>query len=145
MTDAPKPASVGDFAGNWDIHRRILDRMAGEEGNLVGSVSIRGEDAAFVYFENGILRLGTRPPLHATRQYLWTGDGTGIDVAFHDGREFHRIDLEAPEVEARHDCAPDIYVVRYEFARWPQWTSVWTVTGPRKNYVMTTDYTPGRH
>ena len=57
-------------------------------------------------------------------------------------RPFHEIPMGVADPEAIHDCPPDRYHVAYDFARWPIWGSVWTVTGPRKDYVMNSAYTP---
>jgi len=87
-----------------------------------------------------MLRLDQQAPIRAERRYLWgPGDAGCIEVTFEDGRAFHRIDPAVPK--ARHDCAPDIYEVTYDFTDWPRWQSRWTVTGPNKAYVMTSDYT----
>ncbi|MCE8467683.1 DUF6314 family protein, partial [Rhodovulum sulfidophilum] len=58
-----------------------------------------------------------------------------------DGRFFHLI-APGARPEARHDCAPDLYRVRYDFSAWPCWSSFWEVRGPRKNYAMESSYRP---
>ena len=35
-----------------------------------------------------------------------------------------------------HPCGADLYRVEYDFSRWPEWSAVWDVSGPRKNYTM---------
>jgi hypothetical protein len=75
--------------------------------------------------------------MEAERVYLWRASGAGIEVLFDDGRPFHRIDDSA---EAAHWCDPDQYDVTYEFGRWPKWSSRWRVLGPRKDYVMVSNY-----
>ena len=59
-------------------------------------------------------------------------------VDYADGRPFHEFDPARPR--AAHWCDPDDYRVRYDFTRWPLWRAEWEVRGPRKDYLMMTDY-----
>ena len=119
----------------------LADAVTGFLSRFEGQAAIlKGEDG-YVYEETGTLHPPSGPPLVASRRYLWLADGQDIRVSFEDGRPFHRLSLEVSRAEDRHDCAPDLYLVRYDFDQWPEWTSRWTVTGPRKNYLMTTRYT----
>ncbi len=126
--------------GIWRIDRRIEDRRAGTTGLLQGTAELTPDGPGLIYSEEGILRIAGQPGLTARQSYLWRADGDGIEVLFADGRPFHRIGLIDAAPEASHDCAPDIYCVRYDFARWPDWRAVWQVTGPRKDYTMTTEF-----
>ena len=45
--------------------------------------------------------------------------------------------LADPSPRTVHLCAPDRYEVAYDFTAWPHWSATWTVEGPRKDYVMT--------
>lgn len=128
---------LGDFAGLWRIERRIADRL-GPEGWLEGAARLTADGEGLAYEESGRLSLGGAAPFAATRRYLWRESGDGIELRFADGRFFHRFALARPEAE--HPCGPDLYRVRYDFAAWPFWRAEWRVTGPRKDYVMTTDY-----
>ena len=77
--------------------------------------------------------------MEARRVYLWRDAEPGaVAVTFDDGRPFHQFDLTGGE--ARHACPPDTYRVRYDFSEWPVWTARWRVTGPRKDYLMTSRY-----
>jgi hypothetical protein len=40
-----------------------------------------------------------------------------------------------------HPCGDDHYTVQYDFRSWPQWTAVWQVSGPRKDYTSRSAYT----
>ncbi len=91
--------------------------------------------------ETGRLCYGAAAPMQAERRYLWRADGAGIAVFFADGRPFHWFSMAAPE--AHHDCPPDNYHVAYDFGAWPRWQSRWAVTGPRKDYVMWSQYEQG--
>ena len=73
---------------------------------------------------------------------IWRDGPGGIDVAFGDGRPFHRVGPGAQAVAA-HDCPPDDYRLRYDFGAWPLWSVRWRVTGPRKDYRALTYHVRG--
>ena len=125
-----------DFEGEWQITRRIEDALSGQEGQFAGAASFVRDGSGLRYSEKGLLTLGGAS-MEAERVYLWRALGAGIEVLFDDGRPFHRIDDSA---EAAHWCDPDQYDVTYEFGRWPKWSSRWRVLGPRKDYVMVSNY-----
>lgn len=140
------------FAGRWRIARRIKDAL-GPDAQFDGEANFAWEGAALVLTEAGQMRIGAQS-FAATRRYRWRqGAGRMIDVLFDDGRYFHSFDAEMPAPVAHHDCPPDLYDVGYDFtalreaagqiapAAAPQWHARWRVTGPRKDYVMTSTYT----
>lgn len=130
--------NLEDFRGRWRIDRVITDQKAQTTAHFEGVATFTADDDGLAYVETGQLRLAGQPPLHAERRYLWRQDQSRLHVHFDDGRFFHSID-PATSV-ATHWCDPDTYDVRYSFAAWPHWTSVWTVSGPRKAYEMVTHY-----
>ena len=132
---------LADFTGHWRIERSIDDRRAGRVGSLLGQAVLSQVPEGLRYDETGLLQFPGTLPMTARRSYLWAAERDGIAVRFDDGRAFHRIDLTGLDPQARHDCPPDTYDVRYDFSRWPDWTSVWQVSGPAKDYVMETLYT----
>jgi hypothetical protein len=125
-----------DFEGDWRVARRIEDALTGQEGRFVGAASFVRDDVGLRYSEKGMLTLG-EASMEAERVYLWHPSDGGIEVLFDDGRAFHRIDDSA---EAAHWCDPDQYDVSYDFGDWPKWSSRWAVKGPRKDYVMVSEY-----
>lgn len=131
---------LADFEGAWRLEREIDDRLAGRQGRLTGKARFETDGRGLVYREAGELAFPGQPPLSARQTYLWRADGEGIAVLFGDGRAFHRFDPGETGPSARHDCAPDLYRVTYDFAGWPDWTAVWRVTGPRKDYRMLSRY-----
>lgn len=138
---AAGPRSLDDFAGRWTIVRRVEDALTGEVISGEGGVAFRpAPEGGLIYDEELWLALPGRPALRGTRRYLWQAAEGGIAVAFADGRPFHRIGLGADRAEDRHDCAPDLYHVRYDFSAWPTWSARWQVRGPRKDYVSVTEY-----
>ncbi|PCD77682.1 DUF6314 family protein [Pseudothioclava arenosa] len=128
---------LADFKGDWRISRVIVPRGA-PEARLEGRARFRPEGAGLLYHEEGELILPGQPPIRAERSYLWREGGAGIVVDYADGRPFHEFDPARPR--AAHWCDPDDYRVRYDFTRWPLWRAEWEVSGPRKDYVMITDY-----
>ena len=135
-----RPESLQDFAGVWRLERRIEDQRAGQVAHATGQAMLSAEGAGLIYEETVLLHLPGQAPLEGRRRYLWRAAARGIAVLFDDGRDFHVIPLGNGAPEAAHWCDPDQYDVRYDFSAWPQWSSVWDVCGPRKDYRMETGY-----
>lgn len=135
MSFAPK---LSDFEGKWLVDRMIRDRLGKTEGRFEGRAVFQRAEAGLAYREEGTLRLKPGPEMKAVRDYFWRERGERIGVDFGDGRPFHDFDPAAPE--ARHNCPPDDYHVRYDFSAWPDWRAVWVVSGPRKDYTMISRY-----
>jgi hypothetical protein len=129
-----------DFQGNWLVSRRIDDRHSGRPGRFEGTASLIPAGEGLRYREEGTLTLGYGPAFPATRDYRWLPDGEGIEVRFADGRPFHRFRAEGAASGTDHPCGADLYRVTYDFSAWPDWRAEWTVTGPAKDYVMTSLY-----
>lgn len=125
------------FLGRWRIEREIADRC-GPDAVFAGQARIEEGTGGWTYHETGLLRFADGGAFEAERRYLWRPGNGAIAVLFDDGRAFHTIPLEGGG--DRHLCAPDIYDVVYDLSRWPYWEAVWTVTGPRKDYVMRSRY-----
>jgi hypothetical protein len=130
-----------EFTGRWQIDRNITNAVGPDAGFVGVAIFVPGE-GGLVMREEGEMRVTGQEPMRSTRQYVWRAGDAGIDVFFDDGRFFHQIRPGVTPV-AHHDCAPDVYRVAYDFGSWPRWRSVWQVTGPRKDYVMETVFTPG--
>lgn len=130
--------SLADFEGAWQVDRRIEDRLAGQAARFEGTAVFTWDGPGLHYREEGTLHLPGAQPMAATRDYLWRQEGDDIAVFFPDGRRFHRIGVE--QSRDTHWCDPDTYRVAYGFADWPLWSAVWTVSGPRKDYTMTSAF-----
>lgn len=133
---------LADFEGVWRLERGIEDFRGGTPGRFAGEARFIRDAAGLVYAETGTLVLGGAAPVPASRSYLWREAGGAIELRFAGGGFFHRFDRHAAAPEAEHLCAPDRYRVRYDFARWPLWSAVWRVSGPRKDYAMASAYAP---
>lgn len=125
---------LADFIGVWSL-RKVITQEGGPDGEFRGSATWRKGVRGLTYHEHGHLRLGDADPIVAERSYVWHPD---LTVHFDDGRFFHTV--PATGGSTRHWCDPDLYEVMYDFAEWPRFQVVWTVTGPRKNYRMACQY-----
>lgn len=125
---------LGDFKGDWRLDRSIVDRRGDTDARFRGRASFVPDGAVLRYRETGTLQMG-ETVLEAEQSHLWRVDGSRFNVCFGDGRPFHDFDAGLQRPAARHDCPPDLYLVRYDFSAWPEWEVEWTVTGPRKDYV----------
>lgn len=135
--------SAQDFVGEWQLARRIEDRQLKAEGELIGrAVLTQAAPDVLDYRESGELRYADGPPLEASRAYRWLFMPGAVAVSFPDGRPFHDFTPAGAEDGTDHLCGSDLYRVRYDFTRWPQWQAVWSVKGPRKNYTSVSDYAP---
>ncbi len=136
------PAPVlQDFTGDWTLSREIEDFAQDRRGRMTGTARFMPERGGLRCREAGTLAFDGLPPMATERETIWQASDDGIEVAFADGRPFHSFRPGDLSPAARHDCAPDLYLVTYDFARWPDWRAEWRVTGPRKDYRMTTRYT----
>ena len=131
-----------DFAGVWDLRRQIDDRLGMQTGTFDGTATLSNNaGGGLTYDEKGTMRLGDAPAMTAERRYHWAFGPDHIDVTFADGAPFHRFTPAGHVAGTDHPCGADFYTVRYDFTAWPAWSAVWTVTGPRKDYVSTSVYT----
>ncbi|GAB5445693.1 DUF6314 family protein [Gymnodinialimonas sp.] len=130
---------LADLEGRWRVTREVDDRRAGLTGRFEGEAVWAPDAEGLIQTEEGVLSYGTAPPMQATRRYLWREEGGALRVFFEDGRAFHTVP-KAGQV-ALHDCPPDIYRVRYTFDSAEVFTTIWHVTGPRKDAVLTTHFT----
>ncbi len=125
-----EPGAAGTAAGRHEMP--VAGGAAEVPRGAAGAEVLR-------YEEEGTLWLGTAAPMRATRGYLWRFSGDAVEVLFPDGRPFHAFRPGVDGAGTDHPCGPDLYRVRYGFGR-DGWWSQWEVAGPRKDYVMRTEY-----
>lgn len=135
---APGLASLWAFEGRWTLSRRIRHKN-GREDRLDGVAVFERSGPRLVQLEKGTLSVGGQV-LEAGQRYLWAEADGLIEVSFSDNRPFHTIPLGDASPRTVHLCPPDRYEVAYDFTRWPRWSATWTVEGPRKDYVMVSEY-----
>lgn len=134
-------AKTTDFLGRWSIDRTIEDAQGTGSAHFTGSAVIKECGDIWEFSESGTLSLAQGSVMRAERKYLWRPAGAGFDVFFEDQRFFHHFDLGA-DAQASHWCDPDQYDVSYDFTDWPNWSSRWNVAGPRKAYIMQSQFRP---
>lgn len=139
--------TVGYLAGEWDVVREIADHRSGQAGEFRGRASFRsapggGSGGSILDFaEQGELRFGGhRGPASRSLRYHGRADGAA-DVRFADGRAFFALDLRSGSCRAVHPCRADRYAVTVTWLSPDCFTEIWRVTGPEKDYDMTTVYT----
>jgi hypothetical protein len=132
--------SLADFLGEWNFRRLIADPDGRETGRAEGVLRFVPDEGGLAAEEQGVLRLQDGTVLNGARRTLWRQEAGRLCLYFADGRPFHDFDPALEKPGARHDCPPDLYDVAYDFTAFPRWRSTWRVTGPRKDYVMSTDH-----
>ncbi|MBY8975172.1 hypothetical protein KHP62_05095 [Rhodobacteraceae bacterium NNCM2] len=133
-------ATLSFFAGQWQMVRIIENVSEGVIGEFWGECGFAPDGEGLICRETGVLRF-RGADYHAERSSLWRFPAPGkVEVQYDDGRPFH--DFVDDEPEARHLCGEDLYRVSYDFGM-NEWTSVWDVKGPAKDYRMTTVYRRG--
>ncbi len=133
-------ADPATLLGDWQLSRVIDDRITGQQSRIDGTLSlaadspdrIRWEEQARWHQPHG--DVDVRRGLWVTRNE----DTRAWWVRFEDDREFHPW---VPGELVVHACGADTY--RGLVKGTPDlWTVEWDVTGPDKDYRMTTELTP---
>ena len=128
--------SLAVLEGRWRLSRVIV-HSDGNKDEFEGEAIFRRSGPRLIQDEAGWLTPERAPTrMKATRRYIWSGDGNRLDVAFEDMRPFHSVPLGIATPGTTYLCPPDRYEVSYDFKDFPDWSSVWDVEGPRKNYRM---------
>ncbi|WP_024795640.1 DUF6314 family protein [Tomitella biformata] len=136
--DALDPATL---LGAWTFSRVIDDHQAGDEKLVEGTAEFARADAGRIrWAESGTLHVGGQE-LPVMRTSYIEPRGDGWFVTFEDGRDFHPW---APGEAVDHHCGADLYSGQIT-ATGPvgSFTVRWRVTGPKKDYTMTTVLTRG--
>jgi hypothetical protein len=117
------------------MDRTIDDRIASETSTVDGtSELVQQDDGRIRWSERGTLRRGALE-IPVSRTLFVEHRDEGWWVTFDDGRDFHPW---APGDEVVHPCVADTYVGRIEPQDADRWTVRWDVSGPAKDYTMTT-------
>lgn len=130
-------ATEGWFRGGWRIARLVVDGRGRMTAAFAGTCRFEPDGEGLLCEEIGVLRHDGKR-YRSGRVTLWRfSRGGAVEVRFADGRPFHAFTLGRPE--AVHLCGPDHYEVAYTFGE-DRFLSRWVVSGPTKDYVMTTRY-----
>lgn len=136
------PLDPRALLGAWSFARVIDDHLAGDVKRVDGRAEFTAADAGRVrWAESGTLRSGTLE-LPVMRTSYLEPRGEGWFVTFEDGRDFHPW---TPAADVVHHCGADLYAGRVWSAAVGEdaFTVRWRVTGPKKDYTMTTVLTRG--
>ena len=125
--------------GNWSVKRRIEDLLAKQDNWFTGEAQFVGTGVGLNYTEAGRLSVGDAL-IEAKQTYQWHCQANGATVYFDPYREFHSFVIKGQSASAHHLCGDDQYDGRYHFPAADAWQLTWTVKGPRKNYISTTNY-----
>lgn len=142
----------------WDDALQVMTRLAGAwsfDRVIEGQASMKGlatftplDAERLAYREQGRLKLRNGTELEAEREYVFRHRDRGFDVLFKESppRLFHAIDLAASDGgalsgSAGHLCHLDHYQSTYTFCADGGLIIRHVVSGPRKDYTMTTIYT----
>jgi len=123
--------------GSWRFERVIDDRFAGDRKTVEGTITLADAGPRVRWAEEGVLHLGGRD-LPVTRTMFVEPRGDGWFVVFEDGHDFNPWTTGE---QVQHLCGRDLYSGRIDVAERGgrgAWTVRWDVTGPEKDYTMTT-------
>jgi Family of unknown function (DUF6314) len=131
------------LAGSWSF-----DRVIEGQATMRGIATFTAlERDSLAYREQGELRLLNGTELRAEREYIFSRSDRGFEVFFKENppRLFHEIALanragRGMSGDATHLCNLDTYRSTYMFLPDGRFVIRHVVSGPRKDYTMTTTY-----
>lgn len=128
--------------GTWVIDRDMVDSLNAAAGTFSGTADFAPEGDSLSWIEAGELQWGAethqagRRLLVAVRAAMpWV-----VDVAFDDGRFFHRADLSSGSDAFVHGCAPDTYSGTWTVISPNRFQLTWDVEGPAKQLTIRSVY-----
>lgn len=118
--------------GNWTLTRHIDDRHSNTRMTATGTLTVDNT----LWAEQGILD-GNK----FTQNYGLVFDNKGgLTVNFPDGRLFYTLENQTQPQTIDHRCGNDHYQGEYTVQSQTQFTQIWKVKGPKKEYTMITEY-----
>lgn len=121
--------------GDWSFERTIEDHLRGEVLRVDGTLSLVAEGLTRIRWSERGLMHREAGDLEVFRVLFLVEGAHDWDVTFEDGRPFHPWRM-GEWVE--HPCAADVYRGRVVADGRAGWSITWRVSGPQKDYVMTT-------
>lgn len=156
--------------GTWKVHRELNSAIATfPSGTFTGIANFHPRfptdsayDQEYLYIESGefVTEQGFR--MQASRRYVFRysdardkitswfvkEDGLTVDYLFLDleiQQDAEGSDADTCTAKSIHHCSPDVYDARYDWhfknVSIESFKVVYHVTGPKKDYVSTTEYT----
>jgi hypothetical protein len=145
-------ADVAAFLdGTWTIDRHIVDSLNNAVGTFTGAAEFTPDGEAWSWVEAGELQWAddTHPQsvMHKAGRRLLVAVRPDVpcivDVAFDDGKFFHRADLSSGTDTFVHGCAPDTYYGSWIVDSAEQFHLTWDVDGPAKQITIRSTYSRG--
>jgi Family of unknown function (DUF6314) len=140
--DYPVADVAALLRGAWVIDRDIVDSLCGIAGTFHGTASFARDGESWSWAEAGKLQWASttykagRRLLVAVRPEM----PCVAEVAFDDGRFFHRADLSSGCDTFVHGCAPDTYYGSWTVESVDRFRLTWDVEGPAKQITITSIY-----
>ncbi len=142
-------ADVAAFLrGTWVIDRDIVDSRGGALGAFAGTAEFTPDGDLWSWVEAGELQWATDSHQAAVMQRagrrllvaVRPDVPCVVDVAFDDGRFFHRADLSSGSDTFVHGCAPDTYYGSWTVVSPDRFRLTWDVDGPAKQITIRSTY-----
>lgn len=134
------------FAGCWQFDRQITEgsavhQVTGTAEFTDTAAKIAGSLYSLDFLESGELRLAeSEEAMPVERRLTHHAAADGIDVRFADGGHYLTLDLSGGDSTANHPCKADDYLITVTIDDQDNWTELWQVTGPTKDYSAVTRY-----
>ncbi len=133
-------AIFDDFQGEWAFNRQVMPG-----GTMTGKALFTRHSADHLHYaETGILTTDDGAVLEPSRAYDYYWREGRIFVYYADGPQKGAAFLELPFIDSRstadHHCGKDVYKAQYHFIHEREFSTEFSVSGPRKHYVHRTDF-----
>lgn len=125
------------LVGTWLLERQIHDFHHNRHGYASGIAEMNlAPDGSVAWLEYGDLKYDERVTQFRRLLELRQDSDDEWGVWFENGTWFH--DWSATDFV--HTCSPDRYAGRVRISSESSWTLTWQVSGPSKEYTLTTTY-----
>jgi Family of unknown function (DUF6314) len=131
--------------GTWVIDREIVDALHGAAGTFTGTADFAPDGDSLSWVEAGELQWAAETHRAGRRLLVAVRPAMPcvVDVAFDDGRFFHRADLSSGGDAFVHGCAPDTYSGTWTVISPNRFQLTWDVEGPAKQLTIKSVYSRG--
>ena len=140
--DYPVSDVAAFLRGTWVIDREIVDSLDGAAGSFRGTADFAPEGDSWSWIEAGSLQWAEE--MHKAGRRLLVAVRPDVpcvvDVAFDDGRFFHRVDLSSGSDTFVHGCAADTYNGTWTVDSADRFRLTWDVEGPAKEITIRSIY-----
>lgn len=128
--------------GTWVIDRDIVDASNGAAGTFTGTAHFAPDGDSLSWVEAGELQWAAETHQAGRRLLVAVRPAMPcvVDVAFDDGRFFHRADLSSGSDAFVHGCAPDTYSGTWTVISPNRFQLTWDVEGPAKQLTIRSVY-----